>query len=112
MPEKFAAGQYWVIDGEDGSFAGSVGITPRDGNAWLCCLHVSPTHRGKGFGRQLLRFSLQQAREQGFPAVQLLSLEGVFAAAMHMYASEGFQIYCVAVSRCKYVWYQSAGRAA
>lgn len=53
----------------------------------------TPDARDKGLGRQLLRFAVEQAREQGFPAVQLLLLKGAFAAAMHMYASEGFTIY-------------------
>jgi putative acetyltransferase len=64
-------------------------LSPEHGE--IKSMRTAPGALGSGVGRRLLHHIVDQARERGF---RRLSLEtgstGPFAAALHLYASEGF----------------------
>ena len=86
----------WVFeDPGSGAILGAVGIKP--GNDIASTVHVSylfvaPQTRGMGLGRALLRAALRGAADDHrAQSCTLLSLKGVYAPALALYASEGFQ---------------------
>jgi GNAT superfamily N-acetyltransferase len=90
--------RYWLaIDHETGQVIGTTGLYsyPDDPKAlWLGWMCVDPDHRGKGIGRQLLDFSLAQAREEGATHLRLYtSNHPNEAAAQLLYESRGMTTY-------------------
>lgn len=53
---------------------------------------VSPAAQGKGIGRRLVEHSLEQAREQGFEAMQFNYVVSTNTAAVELYKRLGFAI--------------------
>lgn len=54
---------------------------------WIC---VAPGARGRGLGRRLLRFAIEQARTRAAHLLLYSSTEPHHAAADHLYLAEGF----------------------
>ena len=102
-PEAFAQLSLggWLVKNECGAIVGACGLKRSDqpSEVFLSYLFVAPSHRGKGLGRNLLRAALDAADSHAaslpagsslLPAVRLLTLEGVYEAAVRLYESEGF----------------------
>ena len=62
------------------------GVEPR-GEIWTVGVH--PSHQGRGYGRQLLRWGIEHLRALGVATVTL-SVNGRNAGALGLYESEGF----------------------
>lgn len=87
----------WVVEDASGELLGAAGLKVSSSRAdavELSYLFVSPTARGRGIGRALLRAAVAHARAMpSVRAVRLLTLEGIYDTAMALYASEGFKEY-------------------
>lgn len=68
------AGQVHVLI-EDAAVLGFVVFYPRDDHIHLENVAVDPDHHGRGCGRMLIAFVEQQARRQGFEAIELYTNE-------------------------------------
>ncbi len=89
-------GRTVVAVDDDGTVIGSAGtypIHPGPGshvaNAGFV---VHPQHRGKGAGRALCRYVLEQARIDGYRAMQFNAVVETNTAAVRLWRSFGFQI--------------------
>ena len=71
---QIAAGQVHVLI-EDAAVLGFVVFYPRDDHIHLENVAVDPAHHGHGCGRMLIAFVEQQARRQGFEAIELYTNE-------------------------------------
>ena len=86
-------GSFSVLEADDGSIVGSVGIQPREpGVCELRKMYLSNLHRGKGLGRMLLDHGLTEARRLGFRRVEL-ETASVLKEAIRLYEQYGFQRY-------------------
>ncbi len=96
--ELAAHGRWYVVavdgdDGDDGGllgYAGLAGPLERGGDADVATLAVLGAAQGRGTGRTLLRALLARARSCGAGSV-LLEVKVGNAAAVALYASEGFE---------------------
>ncbi len=57
-----------------------------------CGYAVRRSHRGRGIGTAMVRHSLQQAREQGYLAMQFNLVVSTNQAAIHVYRKLGFEV--------------------
>jgi ribosomal protein S18 acetylase RimI-like enzyme len=73
-----------IVATEDGYLVGTVSI--RDGSK-ICYLAVSPNHRGRGIGRQLMKVAYKQCRTLESLHVKMWNIK-----ALRLYWSEGFRI--------------------
>ncbi len=64
---------------------------PRPGAAWIYDIEVNAEHRGKGYGRALLRAAEQEAARQGSQAIGL-NVFGPNTVARRLYESSGYQV--------------------
>lgn len=69
-----AAGQTHVLE-EDGAVVGVVVLEPERDHLLLDNIAVDPDCHGRGLGRLLMDFTEQEARRQGFAAVELFTNE-------------------------------------
>lgn len=88
----------WVaVDAIDRStWVGAVGLKPsasRDGGEDLSYLFVHPSRQRCGIGRALLTVAIDAARARAAVAIRLLTLPGVYDAALALYESAGFVPY-------------------
>ena len=60
-----------------------------DGTGWLAFMGVKKPHRGKGFGRALLLWFIDECKARGTPSVSL-DTNHVLVPAITLYESEGF----------------------
>src|SRR5689334_15263788 len=66
-------GGFWVLE-EDGAIIGTVGLRGKeDGLCTLYRVYVPSVHRGKGHGRTLFRFAVDEARRRGFKNMEIWS---------------------------------------
>lgn len=91
LPGRYSAPQGRLLYAEcDGSPAGCVGIRPlSDGVCELKRLYVSPTHRGRGVGRELAIAAIRAAREIGYQRILLDTLPNM-RIALKLYRELGF----------------------
>lgn len=92
-----ATGYRMFIAETDGEIVGVIGIISQynlhDGfSMFLEHVIVDKDHRGKGYGRELITFAVQRAREEG---CKIIDLDADFDAetAMKMYEKQGFKRY-------------------
>lgn len=91
IESAYAGGAFDVLVDSEGSVIGTVGLMPHgDGCCELRKMYVSPTHRGRGYGRRLLNHAADQARRLGFTRVEL-ETASVLQAAIRLYESFGFR---------------------
>jgi putative acetyltransferase len=75
----------------DGIPVGCVALIPMDDGIYeLSKMAVSPTMRGLGIGRRLLRYTVEQAREQGIKGL-FLGSSTKLKNALHLYEDIGFR---------------------
>ena len=83
-------GVLWLAE-RDGEPVGTVALTDEgDGVGQLRWFLVTPTARGSGLGRRLLRALLDHARARGYAYVRLWTVDGLDAAA-RLYTDAGFR---------------------
>lgn len=84
---------YFVAE-QDGRLLGGAGIFPTAGLPADTCelvkMYLVPAARGKGLGRQLVDYSMEQARSAGFSQVYLETMPEL-KQALAMYARLGFE---------------------
>jgi DNA-binding MarR family transcriptional regulator/GNAT superfamily N-acetyltransferase len=81
----------WIAETQ-GTFSGSVAVVRRDENtAQLRWLIVEPKDRGKGIGKQLINETVRFAKDKGFDAIMLWTIDFLHAAR-RLYASAGFSL--------------------
>jgi len=84
-----SGGQFWVLD-DDGRVAGCVGVTREDADRCeLHRLYLPPSHRGRGFGRELIETVISWCRDSGCRELCLWS-DIRFEAAREVYIRCGF----------------------
>jgi RimJ/RimL family protein N-acetyltransferase len=97
LEDRFRGGMkrgivFLVLEEEDGSIGGSVGLHPGDGDGvWTLGMWVVPRLRGRGLGRRLLDAAVATARREGALKLEL----EVFTdnePALELYRSAGFVI--------------------
>ncbi|KGQ18461.1 Acetyltransferase [Lysobacter dokdonensis DS-58] len=84
---------YWVVE-RDGVVEGGGGVAPLEGGDPDTCelrkMYFLPTLRGLGAGAEVMRLSLDTARQFGFKRCYLETLSGM-DAAMKLYERTGFK---------------------
>jgi putative acetyltransferase len=84
----------WVAEGQD-MLLGCCGIYPTDGLPEGCAelvkFYLPATARGKGIGRELMRRSMESARDFGYKQLYLESLP-VYSKAVGIYEKQGFRM--------------------
>ncbi len=99
----------WIVESDSGDICAAACIReyatksayPRTADAAapnvktveLAFLFTSPSHRGLGLGRSLLREAIAEASRQGYHEMRLLTLKDVYAVATRLYEGEGFDTY-------------------
>ncbi len=100
-PELLAESQiekisYWIVLGE-GEVVGVTGLYrrkehPKD-EVWLAWYCVRADHRGKGLGRELLEWTIEKARAEGYKKFKLYTSDDPNEArAQELYEKLGFRI--------------------
>ena len=84
----------WLCKGPAGEIVAAVGLKKgAGGSVDLSFLFVHPAYRRRGLARRLLHTALHAAAAlEGVKAVNILTLEGTYDAAIALYRSEGFRI--------------------
>jgi putative acetyltransferase len=86
-------GRFDVLTTRQGEVVGSVGLYPTDpGVCELRKMYLRADQRGKGWGKKLLEFSLEQARTLGFGRMTLETAK-VLVEAIRLYEAYGFRPY-------------------
>ena len=84
---------YWVVE-RDGVVEGGGGLAPLEGGDADTCelrkMYFLPSLRGMGAGAEIMRRSLDAARDFGFKRVYIETLTGM-DAAMRLYERSGFK---------------------
>jgi ribosomal protein S18 acetylase RimI-like enzyme len=96
--ERAKGTQYWVAQ-ENGEVVGLVGLWMDSQSRQLDAIlpaeimdvAVHPNQQGRGLGKQLVRFALQQAWEAGYPTVWL-STDGNDRKNLSFYIGLGFRL--------------------
>lgn len=89
----YRGGGFSVLEAEDGTIVGSVGICALSpGVCELRKMYLSGKFRGRGLGRQLLDHGLAEARRLGFRRV-VLETASVLKEAIRLYERYGFRPY-------------------
>lgn len=89
--------QYFLAASKDRQVLGTTGLykNPQDHDkaAWLGWFSVKPEFRGRGVGRELLQFSVDQAKAQDNRYLRLYTSDHPGeAAAQHLYEKMGFKV--------------------
>jgi len=87
--ELVGHGNVWVLTlGEE--IAGLVVLKTESGYMLLDNVAVKPDHQGSGFGRQLIEFAEDRARQCGYDEIQLYT-NALMHENLAMYARLGYQ---------------------
>lgn len=80
---------------DDGDLVGLVWIALQHlgspGSSWIYYIEIAPGHRGRGYGRALLRAAEQHSARHGAHAIGL-NVFGANAVARSLYESSGYEI--------------------
>jgi GNAT superfamily N-acetyltransferase len=89
-------GRTFVAVGEDGGILGTAEMGPNHGgpaaHVATAGFMVDPAHSGQGIGRRLGERVLQQARADGYRAMQFNAVVETNARAVHLWRSLGFDV--------------------
>ncbi|MDO4606218.1 MAG: ribosomal protein S18-alanine N-acetyltransferase [Bowdeniella nasicola] len=80
--------QWWAIETPDGRFAGWAGVMVGP-QADLLTIGIVPAYQGRGWGRALLQWCLENAREAGSREI-FLEVRVTNKEALNLYQSIGF----------------------
>lgn len=88
--------EYFVgLDESDNKVIGITGLYAKlldPGAVWLGFYCIAPEHRGKGLGKQLLQWTINKARANGYTALRLYTTTSPLEAASHtLYEKLGFK---------------------
>jgi len=81
-------GRVHVLD-DDGTIRGILVLIPEEDTMLLDNVAVAPSSQGKGFGRRLLEFAEQVARQGGYRSIRLYTNE-VMTENIALYARIGY----------------------
>ena len=84
---------YWLAENEESQIVGITGLyVPRtsDTDIWLGWFGVKKEFRGKGYGKEILRWTIRQASKQGFTTLRLYTDSEENDKAVKLYKSLGF----------------------
>jgi len=84
----------YVVDEAGGEVLGYAGLDRGGDVADVMTVAVSPAHQGKGLGRVLLRWLVDEARASGSDFV-MLEVRADNEAARQLYGGEGFELLSV-----------------
>jgi ribosomal-protein-alanine N-acetyltransferase len=84
----------YVVEETDGEVLGYAGLDRGGDVADVMTVAVSPAHQGKGLGRVLLRWLVDEARASGSDVV-MLEVRADNDAARQLYGGEGFELLSV-----------------
>jgi RimJ/RimL family protein N-acetyltransferase len=94
LAAALARGAVQFLALSDGEVVGWCDVTPRDWEGYRHCgtlgMGVLPAYRGRGLGRELLRRTLEAARERGIERVEL-EVHASNEAAIGLYLRHGFE---------------------
>ncbi len=89
------ASRLYVLRDGSGAIAGMLTLglysSPTGVKAWIEDVAVDAVHRGKGYGRTLVEYAVQEAREAGANTLSLTS-RSERVAANELYRSMGFEV--------------------
>lgn len=92
MREQIAVGGYrYYFVMHDGETIGYIGIQPEDELLFLSKLYLKKEYRGHGYGRQMIEFVVQQARELGKSGVYL-TVNRFNDGSINVYHATGFKL--------------------
>lgn len=81
---------FWTLKDPAGSIAGTVALAKKEEDTIeLCRLYLAPAHRGKGLGRDLMRFAVEQSRRFGYRRMWL-ETHTKMTEAVGLYEAFGF----------------------
>lgn len=83
-------GKIFIVQADDQPIGCAALVPLKDGVWELAKMAVAPEHRGKGVGRKLLNYMIEQAKLAGAKALRLGSNRKL-ANAIHLYESVGFE---------------------
>jgi len=84
-------GIFDVLAGDDGEIIGTVALKPVGGGAVeLRKMYLMRDHRGRGYGRRLLKHAIARARAMGFKRMELETAH-VLEEALGLYTAFGFE---------------------
>jgi len=72
---RIAAGSVSLVEDGEGTVAGIIVLIPNNDHLLLDNIAVRPNYQGRGFGRVLIEFAEQQARQLGFTELRLYTHE-------------------------------------
>ena len=80
-----------LVEKDSGRIIGTVGLHPLDGTSVeLRKMYLDPAFRGRGLGRFLLNYALEESRQRGFKRV-VLETATILTEALNLYRSAGFK---------------------
>lgn len=84
-------GRFDVLETEAGEIVGTVGLhNEGDGVCELRKMYLAPENRGKGWGKRMLDFAIQEAHDLGFKRITL-ETANVLKDAVVLYERFGFR---------------------
>ena len=93
-----SAMKYWVAVDENEDVCGITGLygnkSDKDEALWLSWFCVNPKHRGRGIGKQLIEFSIEEAKKHRKKYLRLYTSDDANEAdAQFLYEQYGFKIF-------------------
>lgn len=83
-----------IAEADDGTRVGRVWLAPRgteQGLVFVYDVQIDPDHRGRGYGRQLMRLAHEWAQAAGYSSISL-HVFGGNTAAIGLYRSMGYEV--------------------
>jgi len=75
----------------DNEIVGICSISSEDGNAFICGLGISTKHRGRGYGKEILRKIIEKASTMDIKDIYL-EVNSENHKAYNLYINNGFKI--------------------
>ncbi|WDI31377.1 GNAT family N-acetyltransferase [Hyphococcus flavus] len=87
----YAQGAFDVLETPDGEIIGTVGLARMNGaTCELRKMYLKSAHRGRGYGKRLLKHAISKAGELGFQRIELQTAR-VLEEAIGLYEKFGFK---------------------
>jgi len=91
LAKYYEDGAFEVLVDASGLLMGTLGLKRLDDHRCeLRRMYLTQKHRGKGYGKRMLRRAISRAKELGFSRIEL-ETAGVLDEAISLYKSHGFE---------------------